>query len=113
MASPYESYQPADDGPSGSPHYEASPHYIASPQHELERPMVEKSVDGGSTPVAHYRDVPFAVLFVAQLFAVLVAAVANGRHVALEMPSASIVSAATLRLCAAACLTSALFAAGW
>jgi hypothetical protein len=57
--------------------------------------------------------VPFAVLFLAQLIAVLLVAIGNVRRVASELPSAGIVSAATLRICAASCVTSALFATGW
>lgn len=63
--------------------------------------------------MAQFRDLPFAVVFVLQLLAVVVVAVANGRKVATELPYAGVLSAATLKICAASCVSSALFAVGW
>lgn len=61
-----------------------------------------------------YRDVPFALLFAAQLLFVIVTAIANANRVAAgRSASALAVSVATLRICATACLLSALLTAGW
>eukprot|EP00304_Pavlova_gyrans_P002454 CAMPEP_0206046614 /NCGR_PEP_ID=MMETSP1466-20131121/19095_1 /ASSEMBLY_ACC=CAM_ASM_001126 /TAXON_ID=44452 /ORGANISM="Pavlova gyrans, Strain CCMP608" /LENGTH=552 /DNA_ID=CAMNT_0053421595 /DNA_START=51 /DNA_END=1707 /DNA_ORIENTATION=- len=118
MSAAYESFPQSPQSDNVAQSYAPTVHAApqgASAQQELERPMVEKEARGGPAPTARYRDVPFALLFLLQLVAVAIVAIANGKRVSSQglLPGAGIMSAGMLRICTVACVVSAVFATCW